>query len=197
MSLSTMIRWKILDTHTCRLHHGTSACCSGNSNGGAALPHMHTGPGCVPSWLRHRGQSHSWGRGSLTPSLVDNAPVRVSEQIHFFNLFPVLEQPTWLVLGDARNAAELMAEPTSLLWVYRAPKPKREMLKSLLVLTDLSHGCCWGQTNFPCPERFHVHPTQTACKSHLWWHVSCISWQIPGIPSVSPGSRSHPEDSED
>lgn len=62
--------------------------------------------------------------------------MRVSEQIHLFNLFPVLEQPTWLVLGDARNAAELMAEPTSLLWVYRASKPKREMLKSLLVLTD-------------------------------------------------------------
>lgn len=37
--------------------------------------------------------------------------MRVSEQIHFFNLFSVLEQPTWLVLGDARNAAKLMAEP--------------------------------------------------------------------------------------
>lgn len=45
------------------------------------------------------------------PSLVDNAPVRVSEQIHFFNLFSVLEQPTWLVLGDARNAAKPDAEP--------------------------------------------------------------------------------------
>ena len=34
--------------------------------------------------------------------------MRVSEQIHFFNLFSVLEQPTWLVLGDARNAAKLI-----------------------------------------------------------------------------------------